>query len=299
MLRWGLAGLLGLVGAGLLLGTPLLLPLAAVPMALGLALALPGSRWRIGVAVLALALGAALLLRPLGLDVREYTPALSSLAPGQYVARSDDPLHLVTARIVVREGGALIFAEAHALPFVGLDAETLRREPRRALFFQGLAPRPEPGADPMTLRLVRNALSHALSGDMPREDPVLPEGAWAVDGGGDTFWGMFPSEFDHRCEFSGVPDGQIVGRSSNPTYPATVRVTVAGGRPVRIEVLDGRYSEHGRPAFEQLPARMVASGTPEVDIISGAPRSSLILKSAVFHACRAAGGAVPPRTSGP
>lgn len=244
-----------------------------------------GHRARLVVGAL-LVLAYALRLFNLSAEVPEASSV--SLQAGQYTASSDDLLRLVTVRVVVRAGGALIFAEAHAPPLLGFDRGTLQLEPRRALFFQSLPASADPTSDPVTARLVRNALSKALSGASPREDPVLPPGARAIDGKQDTYWGMFPSEFDHRCDLSQVADGAYEGTSSNPSFPATVRIRVQRGRLVHVDVLKKWSSGHGEAAFRDLPKRMVEKNEVAVDAVSGATRSSLILRSAVFHACRAA-----------
>lgn len=219
------------------------------------------------------------------LDTLEANP--KSLTPGQYTAKSDDLAKLVTVRIVVREGGHLIFAEAHAAPGVGLDEGTLYREPHRALFYQGIPPSPDPKSDPTTAAIVYHALSKAMSGSVPRQEPQLPEGA-AQWGDGDTYWGMFPSEFDHRCALPDAKDGIWEGLSTNPQFPTRVRVSIAANKLANIEVLQKWHSDYGRAAFEKLPALMIENQEVNLDAISGATRSSLILRSAVWNACQKA-----------
>ena len=99
---------------------------------------------------------------------------------------------------------------------------------------------------------------------------------------------MFPSEFDHRCSVNDAPDGRWVGQSSNPAYPATVALTIQAGRIQQVEVLDHRASYRGDKALTELPAKVVAEQNTNIDVISGATRTSLILRSAVFHACQEA-----------
>lgn len=216
------------------------------------------------------------------------TLPLQELTPGQYTAHSGDLLKLVTVRVVIREGGHLIFAEAHALPIAGLDQQTLYQEPYRALLHQTVPPTIDAQSDPFTAKLVKSALSRALSGEVDREDPTVPDGARRVDSGGDTYWGMFPNEFDHRCDLSKAPDGRFIGKSSNPDFPATVAITIAVGKITSVEVLDHRASHRGDGALDQLPARIVSQQNTQVDVVSGSTRTSYILRSAVFHACHAA-----------
>ena len=52
--------------------------------------------------------------------------------------------------------------------------------------------------------------------------------------------------------------------------------------------MDFRASSYGQPAVDALPGRMVDENRVDVDVFSGATRTSYILRSAVFHACRAA-----------
>lgn len=227
--------------------------------------------------------------RLLNFEQRELqTLPLQDLTPGQYTGHSADLLKLVTVRVVVREGGHLIFAEAHALPIAGLDQQTLYVEPYRALLHQKVPPTIDPNSDPFTAQLVSSALRHALSGDVKREDPTLPDGARRVDSGGDTYWGMFPNEFDHRCDLSKAPDGHFIGKSSNPDFPATVAITIKAGKIIEVEVLDHRASHRGDGALSQLPARVVSEQNTQVDVVSGSTRTSYILRSAIFHACHAA-----------
>jgi len=208
-----------------------------------------------------------------------------ALEPGQYTAKSDDFLKLITVRVVVREGGHLIFAEAHAPPFVGFDPGTLFHEPHRALFYQGIPPEPDPHSDATTAKVIHAALAKALSGESEREEPRIPEGA-RIEGDKDSYWSMFPSEFDHRCDLSDAADGKYRGKSSNPAWQVSVEITVRAGKLANVEILDQRSSGFGTRAFAEMPALMVQKNEVNVDVISGATRSSLLIRSAVFHACR-------------
>ncbi len=269
--------------------TPLLYVYGAVAFGL-LAAFGAGLRWR-GLFALALPLALAPLYRRYALDVPVYEAGTKrpTLAAGQYTAKSDDPLRLVTARVVIRENGALIFAEAWGAPFAGLARETLWHEPHRALFYQTLPPEPDPRSDPVTITLLYNALSKALSGEVPREEPAIPEGA-RIEGGSDTYWGMFPDEFDHRCDLSRAKDGKYRGVSTNPLYPVTVDLAIERGRIAGLNVIEGWSSWRGEAGLRDMPKKIVRANEINVDAVSGATRSSLIVRSAAWKACQDATG---------
>ena len=218
---------------------------------------------------------------------RPLPPASVDLPAGQYRGVSGDPLGLVRARVVIREGGHLIFAELHSHKVWGVDEATLIRESRRALRLQDVAEAPDPESDPTAGRLALEALADALSGNAPREEPTVPDGAQVLRRG-DTYWGMFPNEFDHACPLAEVPDGTWTGKSSNPEYPAIVAIKVKARRLVDVVLTSFYHSDHGDAALTRLPHEMVAQQRIDVDIVTGATRTSYILRSAAFHACREA-----------
>ena len=286
-LKWGFATLCGLLACVMLCLT-LTNPAYGIGiMALGAFIVTPPERVKLMIAVLAVLPATCLGLRQLNFDLQRKDVTPGALEAGQYTAKSDDLARLVTARVVIREGGHLIFAEAHAAPGVGLDEATLYREPHRALFYQGIPPAADPKSDPVTAAVVYNALAKAMSGDSPRQSPEVPGGAtqW---GDGDTYWGMFPSEFDHRCDLSKAHNGSYEGESTNPHFPTRVRIRIVDNQLVNIEVLQKWHSQYGKAAFEQLPARMLEQQEVNLDAVSGATRSSLIIRSAVFSACQKA-----------
>ncbi len=163
----------------------------------------------------------------------------------------------------------------------------MHHEPHRALFFQGLPPDIDERSDPATARLIHHTLAKALSGESEREEPRIPEGV-RVEGGVDSYWAMFPNEFDHRCDLSKVPDGAWRGESSSPKWSVEVEIEVRDHTLVDVRVLKKWSSGHGSRAFAELPAKMVQKNTTDVDVISGATRSSLLIRSAAYHACQAA-----------
>jgi uncharacterized protein with FMN-binding domain len=213
---------------------------------------------------------------------------------GQYQASSPDLLGLVKVRVVTRPAAQapplLIFAEAHSLPFLGIDQSTLKYEVARTLEHQGVPRDRDPRSEPLTAGLVRAALSVAISGKRPREEPIVPPGAWSNGKGADSYWGMFPDEYSHNCLFEKVPDGRHEGQSSNPHFPGRVALSVSGGKLERVEVVSIRASGHGQKAVSEIPRQMVEQQRIDVDVISGATRTSYILRSAAFNACFRAGG---------
>ena len=67
--------------------------------------------------------------------------------------------------------------------------------------------------------------------------------------------------------------------------PLWVKVAATGGAIDAVEVL--RHTEHaevGAPALDELRARMVQAGTPDVDAVAGATVTSMGLKEAVRNA---------------
>ncbi|MFT7623618.1 MAG: hypothetical protein ACI9WU_002801, partial [Myxococcota bacterium] len=253
----------------------------------------PTWRFVVGGAAIGLALWG---VRALNFATPDPPPVnLSALSAGQYTGRSQDFLRSVHVRAVVREGGHLIFAEAHSLPFFGLDRETLYHEPHRALFFQGVPPAAADSSDPETARLVHFALAQALSGEESPEEPRVPEGA-RVEGGVDSYWAMFPNEFDHRCDVSKVPDGAWRGTSSSPRWSIEVEIEVLGGVLRDVRVVQKWSSGYGAKAFAEMPGQMVQNNAVDVDLVSGATRSSLLIRSAAYHACAAALASGPATT---
>ena len=297
-LKWLLAFLCAAI-ACIMLSLTLTHPAYGIGLfALGAFIVTPAKHMKPMIAVLAILPTVCLGLRHTNFQVEIFDAQAKTLEPGQYTAKSDDIARLVTARLVIRDGGYLIFAEAHAAPGVGLDEGTLYREPHRALFYQGIPPAPDPKSDPITAGIVYNALSKAMAGRVPRQEPEVPGGAtqW---GGGDTYWGMFPNEFDHRCNLQAAKSGVWEGQSTNPHFPTRVRVTIADHKLANIEVLQKWHSEYGKAAFEQMPARMLQTQEVNLDAVSGATRSSLIVRSAVWNACQKAiaSSPEPPKPS--
>jgi uncharacterized protein with FMN-binding domain len=284
-------GLLLIILACATLALTLVSPIWPLAVALiGVMLVVPHDQMKIAIGFLAVIPTGFLALRTLNFGVTAVAPPVAGLAAGQYDADSPDLLGLVHVRAVVRApaspGGpsTLILVDAHAPLWLGFDDATLKRESQRALEAQGIPAAPSPASDPGTAHLVHGALARAL-GVTPTA-PELPDGA-TQQGALDTYYAMFPQEFAHVCDFTKLPSGSFEGTSSNPGFPARVRITVVAGALKRVEVLESKHSDYGRPAFETLPAKMVEQNRADVDVVAGATRSSWILRSAVFHACKA------------
>lgn len=284
-------GLFLIILACAALALTLISPVWPLAVALvGVMLVVPHDQMKIAIGFLAIIPTGFLALRTLNFGVTAVAPPIATLAAGQYDADSPDLLGLVHVRAVVRapitpSGSAtLILVDAHAPLWLGFDDATLKRESQRALEAQGVPAAPSPASDPGTAHLVHGALARALNASPT--PPELPDGA-TQQGALDTYYAMFPQEFAHACDFSKVPSGSFEGTSSNPGFPSRVRITVVAGALKRVEVLDSKFSEYGRPAFETLPAKMVEQSRADVDVVAGATRSSWILRSAVFHACQA------------
>lgn len=294
--RWRLVlGVTLMLLASGVVATTLIDPLIGVAVVfVGVALAIPSSGLKLAAATMAVIPSVALVARTLNFRPVGDDPVLANLAPGEYVSDSGDLFGWITVRVVLRgEPGAaaarVIFAEAHAPAILGFHAYTLTREARRLLELQAVPKAPDPQSEPATAIAVLGAFRRALSGAVAPQAPTVPDGGTA-----ESYWGMFPNEFDHRCNVAIARDGDYDGVSSNPNHPARVRVSFRGGRIMRVEVLDGHHSEYGAPAFASLPTAMANENRVDVDVVSGATRSSWILRSAAYDACRKAGGAPVP-----
>lgn len=65
----------------------------------------------------------------------------------------------------------------------------------------------------------------------------------------------------------------------------TVKVTVSGGKPAKVEVVEHHETAGiGDKAIEAIPDAIVKSGSTEVDNVSGATITSNAIKAAVADA---------------
>ncbi len=81
-------------------------------------------------------------------------------------------------------------------------------------------------------------------------------------------------------------NGTFIGKSRNLLGNTILKVNFNRGRIESIEILRGNHSKYGRRAFEKLPAIIVETQNANFDAISGATRSSNLIKSALGDACR-------------
>jgi uncharacterized protein with FMN-binding domain len=83
-------------------------------------------------------------------------------------------------------------------------------------------------------------------------------------------------------DLSRLADGNYTGTFGDFLVTAKVRVKVASGRITSVEVLD----QHAGPGYEakDIPARIVAAQSPNVDVVTGATGSSRCLMAAVHRA---------------
>ncbi|MBN2143966.1 MAG: FMN-binding protein [Candidatus Aureabacteria bacterium] len=98
-----------------------------------------------------------------------------------------------------------------------------------------------------------------------------------------VFWMMFtwiiPSVDFHRLN-----DGVYRGKSNSIANHTISEVTVKEGTLVSIRWIQKGCSEYGMEAYEQLPGRILRLQSLDVDGISGATRTSNLIKSSVGDA---------------
>ena len=87
-------------------------------------------------------------------------------------------------------------------------------------------------------------------------------------------------------DFSAVPDGVYEGSVDETFIRVRVRVTVQDGAVTDIALLE-HENGRGKPA-EAIIGEMIKSQTLDVDAVSGATNSSIMIKKAVENALRAA-----------
>lgn len=90
---------------------------------------------------------------------------------------------------------------------------------------------------------------------------------------------------DDAVDVSTLADGVYAGEGNGFAGPITVEVTVASGEMTDIKVLShGETDGISDPAFDQIPANMIADNTTVVDVVSGATGTSGGLIEAVNNA---------------
>lgn len=96
---------------------------------------------------------------------------------------------------------------------------------------------------------------------------------------------------DAAVDMALVPDGVYRGIQGSALVRAEVEVDVQDHCIAAIRLISHRNGR-GQAAEAMLPA-MQAANSPDVDIVSGATLSSLVIRSAVLNALEAAGGKAP------
>ena len=85
-------------------------------------------------------------------------------------------------------------------------------------------------------------------------------------------------------EHERLVDGVYEGRYRHGLNSAVVKVTVAQGQIVDIEVVKHFASWKGDKATEVIPQRIISEQSTEVDAVSGATNSSRVIMNAVQNA---------------
>jgi uncharacterized protein with FMN-binding domain len=80
-------------------------------------------------------------------------------------------------------------------------------------------------------------------------------------------------------EFASIPDGTYRGRFDGGLVKATVDVLMAGGRIEKVTIVSHRCGR-GKPA-ERIVDDVVRSQSLDVDAVSGATRSSMVILKAI------------------
>lgn len=87
------------------------------------------------------------------------------------------------------------------------------------------------------------------------------------------------------ADLESVEDGVYAGSADGFNGPINVEVTVDGGKITDVNVLSHTESDGiSDPAFDEIPAAMVAGNTTEVEVVSGATFTSTGLMAAVNNA---------------
>ena len=86
-----------------------------------------------------------------------------------------------------------------------------------------------------------------------------------------------------NVDLARIPHGVYEGEAKNFHDSAKVRVTVQDHRMAAIEILKNSPSGNN-DEMEQLAERIIASQSPDVDVISGSSASSKVLLKAVDNA---------------
>lgn len=84
-----------------------------------------------------------------------------------------------------------------------------------------------------------------------------------------------------KIDFSRISDGVFTGHYRSGPNRAEVEVTVKAGRISNIKVIRNVASWIGKPASELIPMRILEAQSTDVDAVTGATRSSVVIMNAV------------------
>lgn len=94
-------------------------------------------------------------------------------------------------------------------------------------------------------------------------------------------------QIDRAMDFSALRDGSYEGTVDKQLVVAQVRVTVSAGRVESIDILRHSHGPGKKRGAYELPARVVAAQSLDVDWVSGATGSSKVMLKAIEEALRA------------
>ncbi|NLJ71217.1 MAG: FMN-binding protein [Clostridiaceae bacterium] len=94
----------------------------------------------------------------------------------------------------------------------------------------------------------------------------------------------FAKQDFNMVDIAGLPDGIYQGNASAVLVNAQVEVTVHAGQILEVKLLKhGHGPGHGA---EEICDNIVQKNSPDVDSISGATASSIVIKTAVLEALK-------------
>lgn len=94
-------------------------------------------------------------------------------------------------------------------------------------------------------------------------------------------------QIDRAMDFTTLRDGSYEALVDKQIVSARVRVTVRAGRVDSIEILKHGHGPGKKHGAYELPARVVAAQSLDVDWVSGATGSSKVMLKAIEEALRA------------
>ncbi|HHT24703.1 MAG TPA: FMN-binding protein [Clostridiaceae bacterium] len=94
----------------------------------------------------------------------------------------------------------------------------------------------------------------------------------------------FAKQDFNMIDIASLPDGIYQGSASAVLVTAQVEVTVRAGHILEVKLLEhGHGPDHGA---EEICDNIVKKNSPDVDSISGATASSIVVKTAVLEALK-------------